>query len=167
MLYVCVRNVMDVMFFCLYCEGAELYVLVYGKCEFQRLTPARGGTTRRKIIPLANWSQLIHPRPASSRSSLFMESCAATLTYYSTEPLLLQILASDVHPEHGTDKVPLLGLFKNVTSQVTRYLCTRCSHGYIQEVLVFRGIVDYRRANGWICTTCRPPPQLRAPSPSP
>ena len=28
---------------------------------FQRLPPARGGTAQKKIIHLANWSQLIHP----------------------------------------------------------------------------------------------------------
>ena len=32
---------------------------------FQRLPPARGGTAQKKIIHLANWSQLIHPGPAS------------------------------------------------------------------------------------------------------
>ena len=50
---------------------------------------SRGGTAKKKILHLADWSQLIHPGPASSRPSFFMESsqsCAATLTHYLTEP---------------------------------------------------------------------------------
>ena len=43
--------------------------------------------------------------------------------------------------------------FKNVTSQGT-------TSG-------LRNVADYRRANGWICTTCRTPPQPRALSPPP
>ena len=39
--------------------------------DSQRLPPARGGTAQRKIFHLANRSQLIHPRPSSSRSSFF------------------------------------------------------------------------------------------------
>ena len=38
---------------------------------FQRLPPARGGTAQKKIIHLANWSQLIHPGPASSLTKVF------------------------------------------------------------------------------------------------
>ena len=38
---------------------------------FQRLPPARGGTAQKKIIHLANWSQLIHPGPASSLTKFF------------------------------------------------------------------------------------------------
>ena len=40
------------------------------KIGFQRLPPARGGTAQ-KIIHLANWSQLIHPGPASSLTKVF------------------------------------------------------------------------------------------------
>ena len=39
---------------------------------FQRLPPARGGTAQRKILHLANWSQLIHPGPASSMTKFFL-----------------------------------------------------------------------------------------------
>ena len=39
--------------------------------RFQRLPPARGGTAQKKIIHLANWSQLIHPGPASSLTKVF------------------------------------------------------------------------------------------------
>ena len=38
----------------------------------QRLPPARGGTAQRKILHLANWSQLIHPGPASSMTKFFL-----------------------------------------------------------------------------------------------
>ena len=38
---------------------------------FQRLPPARGGTAQKMIIHLANWSQLIHPGPASSLTKFF------------------------------------------------------------------------------------------------
>ena len=41
---------------------------------FQRLPPARGGTAQRKILHLANWSQLIHPGPASSMTKFFFVS---------------------------------------------------------------------------------------------
>ena len=49
---------------------------------FQRLPPARGGTAQRKILHLANWSQLIHPGPASSMTKFFLvssQSCVSTL----------------------------------------------------------------------------------------
>ena len=58
---------------------------------FQRLPPARGGTAQKKIIHLANWSQLIHPGPASSLTKIFLvssQSCVSTLTHYSSELLL-------------------------------------------------------------------------------
>ena len=59
--------------------------------RFQRLPPARGGTAQKKIINLANWSQLIHPGPASSLTKVFLvssQSCVSTLTHYSSELLL-------------------------------------------------------------------------------
>ena len=69
----------------------------------------------------------------------FMESSqlyAATLTHYSTGPLttgpdydpllLLLALAGDVHPNPGPSRYPCSVCFKNVTSQGTSYLCTRC-----------------------------------------
>ena len=61
------------------------------KSRFQRLPPARGGTAQKKIIHLANWSQLIHPGPASSLTKFFLvssQSCVSTLTHYSSELLL-------------------------------------------------------------------------------
>ena len=61
------------------------------KKRFQRLPPARGGTAQKKIIHLANWSQLIHPGPASSLTKFFLvssQSCVSTLTHYSSELLL-------------------------------------------------------------------------------
>ena len=61
--------------------------------KFQRLPPARGGTAQKKIIHLANWSQLIHPGPASSLTKFFLvssQSCVSTLTHYSSELLLPQ-----------------------------------------------------------------------------
>ena len=68
------------------------------------------------------------------------QSCAATLTHYSTEPLttgpdyypllLLLALAGDVHPNPGPSGYPCSVCFKNVTSQDVRI-------GYIQDVLVF------------------------------
>ena len=65
----------------------EETITIIDKMErLQRLPHARGGTAQRKIFHLANWSQLIHPGPSSSRSRFFMESsqsCAATLTHYS------------------------------------------------------------------------------------
>ena len=51
---------------------------------FQRLPPARGGTAQRKILHLANWSQLIHPGPASSMTKFFCvssQSCVSTLPH--------------------------------------------------------------------------------------
>ena len=62
---------------------------VYG--WFQRLLPARGGTAQKKILHLANWSQLIHPGPASSLTKFFLvssQSCVSTLTHFSSELLL-------------------------------------------------------------------------------
>ena len=148
--------------------------------RFQRLPPARGGTAQRKIFHLANRSQLIHPGPSSSRSRFFMESSqlyAATLTHYSTEPLttgpdydplhLLLALAGDVHPNPGPSRYPCSVCFKNVTSQGTSYLCTRCSHWVHSRCSGLRNAADYRKANGWICTACMTPPRPRTPSPPP
>ena len=148
--------------------------------RFQRLPPARGGTAQRKIFHLANWSQHIHPGPSSSRSRFFMESSqlyAATLTHFSTEPLttgpdydpllLLLALAGDVHPNPGPSTYPCSVCFRNVTSQGSSYLCTRCSHWVHSRCSSLRNAADYRKANGWICTACMTPPQPHAPSPPP
>ena len=110
----------------------------------------------------------------------FMESSqlyAATLTHYSTEPLttgpdydpllLLLALAGDVHPNPGPSRYPCSVCFKNVTSQSTSYLCTRCSHWVHSRCSGLRNAADYRKANGWICTACMTPPRPRTPSPPP
>ena len=80
-------------------------------------------------------------------------------TICTTSALLLLALAGDVHPNPGPSKYPCSVCFKNVTSQGTSYLCTRCSG--------LRKAADYRKADGWICTACMTPPQPRAPSPPP
>ena len=110
----------------------------------------------------------------------FMESSqlyAATLTHFSTEPLttepdydpllLLLALAGDVHPNPGPSTYPCSVCFRNVTSQCTSYLCTRCSHWVHSICFGLRNAADYRKANGWICTACMTPPQPHAPSPPP
>ena len=101
--------------------------------------------------------------------------CAATPTHYSTEPLttgpdydpLLRLLSlvSDVYPNPGPPRYPCSGCFKNVTSQDTSYLCTRCSHWVHSRCSGLRNFVDYRRANSRICTTCGTPTQPHALSP--
>ena len=105
------------------------------------------------------------------------QSCAATLTHYSTEPLttgpdydpllLLLALTGDVHPNPGPPRYPCSVCFKNVTSQGTSYLCTRCSHCVHSRCYGLRNVAYYHRANGWICTACRTPWLPRAPSPPP
>ena len=110
----------------------------------------------------------------------FMKSSrlyAATLTHYSTEPLttgpdydpqlLLLALAGDVHPNTGPSRYPCSVCFKNVTSQGTSYLCTRCLHWVHSRCPGLRNAADYRKANGWICSTYMTPTQPRAPSPPP
>ena len=102
---------------------------------------------------------------------------AATLTHFSTEPLttgpdydpllLLLALAGDVHPNPGPSTYPCSVCFRNVTSQGTSYLCTRCSHWVHSRCSGLRNAADYRKANGWICTACMTPPQPHAPSPPP
>ena len=102
---------------------------------------------------------------------------AATLTHYSTEqlttgpdydPLLLLLaLTGDVHPNSGPSRYPCSVCFKNVTSQGTSYLCTRCSYWVYSRCSGLRNAADYRKANGWICAACMTPPQPRAPSPPP
>ena len=72
-----------------YMGGTRVFLGVF--FGFQRLPPARGGTAQKKIIHLANWSQLIHPGPASSLTKFFLvssQSCVSTLTHYSSELLL-------------------------------------------------------------------------------
>ena len=51
--------------------------------RFQRLPPARGGTAQKKIIHMANWSQLIHPGPASSLTKVFLLSSKSCVNAYS------------------------------------------------------------------------------------
>ena len=112
--------------------------------------------------------------------SFFMESSllyAATLTHYSTEPLttgpnydpllLLLALAGDVRPNPGPSRYPCSVCFKNVTSQGTSYLCTRCSHWVHSRCSGLRNAADYRKTNGCICTACMTPPRLPKPPPSP
>ena len=104
--------------------------------------------------------------------AFFMES-----SHYSTEPLttgpdfdpllLLLALAGDMHPNPEPPRYPCSFCFKSVTSQGTSYLCTRCSHWVHSRCSGLRNVADYRRSNGWICTTRRTPPQPRAPSPPP
>ena len=76
-------------------------------------------------------------------------------------------LAGDVHPNPGPPRYPCSVCFKNVTSQGTSYLCTRCSHWLHLRCSGLRNVADSHRPNGWICTACRTPPQPRAPSPPP
>ena len=122
-----------------------------------------------------------HPSRTVVKSiEFFMESsqlCAATLTHYSTQPLttgpdydpllLLLALAGDVHPNPGPSRYPCSVCFKNVTSQGTSYMCTRCSHWVHSRCSGLRNAADYRKANDWICTACMTSPQPRAPSPPP
>ena len=74
-----------------------------------------------------------------------------------------------MHPNQGPLRYPCSVCFKNVTSQGTSYMCTRCSHWVHSRCSGLRNVADYRRANGRICTACGAPPQPRAPSqlPSP
>ena len=88
----------------------------------------------------------------------------ATLTHYSTEPRTrLRPTTSAVSPS----RYPCLLCFKNVTSQGTSNLCTRCSHWVHSRCSGLRNAADYRKANGWICTACMTPSQPRAPSQPP
>ena len=64
----------------------------------------------------------------------------------------------------GPSRYPCSVCFKNVTSQGTSYLCTRCSHGVHLRCSGLRNVADYCRANGWICTACM---TTRAPFPPP
>ena len=105
------------------------------------------------------------------------QSCATTLTHYSTEPLttgsdydplfLLLAPAGDVYSNPGPPRYPCSVFFKNVTSQGTSYLCIRCSHWVHSRCSGLRNVADYHRVNGWFCTACSTPPQPRAPSPPP
>ena len=121
-----------------------------------------------------------HPSRNVVNLGFFMELSqlyAATLTHYSTEPLttgpnydpllLLLALAGDVHPNPGPPRYPCWVCFKNVTSQGTSYLCTRCSHWLHSRCSGLRNAVDYCKANGWICTACMTSPRSRAPIPPP
>ena len=58
---------------------------------FQRLPPARGGTAQKKIIHLANWSQLIHPGPASSLTKVFLVSSKSCV---NADSLLIRAAAT-------------------------------------------------------------------------
>ena len=58
---------------------------------FQRLPPARGGTAQKKIIHLANWSQLIHPGPASSLTKFFLVSSKSCV---NADSLLIRAAAT-------------------------------------------------------------------------
>ena len=115
-----------------------------------------------------------HPSRNVVKSIDFFIELSQSLTHYSTELLttgpdydallLLLALAGDVHPNPGPPRYPSSVCFKNVTSQGTSYLCTRCSHWVHSRYSDLRNVSDYHRANGWICMT---PPQPRALSPPP
>ena len=119
----------------------------------------------------AGKSESTHPSKTVVKSvDVFIElsqSCVATLTHYSTEPLItgpyydplfLQLdLAGDVHTNPGPPRYPCSVCFKNGTIEGNSYLCTRCSL-WVQDVL-------YHRVNGLIYIACRTPPQPRAPVP--
>ena len=95
-------------------------------------------------------------------------STESLTTGHDFDPLLLLLdLAGDVHPNPGPPMYPCSVCFKNVTSQGTSYMCARCSHWENSRCSGLRNVADYRRANDWICTTCRTPPQPRSPSPPP
>ena len=69
-----------------------------------------------------------------------------------------------MHPNPVPSRYPCSFCFKNVTSQGTSYLCTRCSQWVHPRCSGLRNAADYRKANGWICTACMTSPQ---PPPSP
>ena len=176
--FICDGCVCSILLFCNY-GGVYCYeVGVYGSNN-SRLHVEK--PPKKKNFHLANWSQLIHSGPSSSRSSFLMESsqsCAATITHYSTgllttgpdyDPLLrLLSIAGDVHPNPGPPRYPCSVCFKNVTSQGTSYRCTSYSHWVNSRCSGLRNVADYHRANGWICTACMtPPPQPRTHSPPP
>ena len=81
--------------------------------------------------------------------------------------MTLLTLAGDVQPIPGPLRYPCSVCFKNVTSQGTSYLCTRCLHWVHSRCSAPRNVTDYHRANGWICTACRTLPEPRAPSSPP
>ena len=144
-------------------------------------TPACTWWNRTEEDLLSGKSETTHSSRTVVKSiKVFMESSqlyAATLAHYSTELLttgpdydplrLLLALAGDVHPNSGLPRYPCSVCFKNVNSQGTSYLCTRCSHWVHSRCSGLRNIADYHRAKGWICTACRTPPQPRTPSPPP
>ena len=116
-----------------------------------------------------------HPfRTIVKSIDFFMESSqlyAATLTHYSTEPLttgpdydpllLLLPLAGDCTRTQDSQGTPA-GSASNTSQPKAPATCVQDVRiGYIQDVL------DYRNANGWICTACMTLPQPRAPSPPP
>ena len=72
-----------------------------------------------------------------------------------------------MHPNPGPSRYPCSVCFKNITSQGTSYLCTRCSHWVHPRCSGLRNVAHYRKDNGWICTACMTPLQPRAPSPPP
>ena len=53
--------------------------------------PVRGGTAQKKIIHLANWSQLIHPGPASSLTKVFLVSSKSCV---NADSLLIRAAAT-------------------------------------------------------------------------
>ena len=136
------------------------------KTYLRPLIHITGGTTTWWNRPEEDIScdklESTHPsRPSSSRSSFFMkpsQSYAETLTHYSTEPLttgpacdtllLLLALAGDVHTNLGPPRYPCSLCFKNVTTQGTSYMCTRCSHWVHSICSGLRNVADYDRANG-------------------
>ena len=120
-----------------------------------------------------------HPSWTYVKSIIFFmqssRSYAASLTHYSTEPLITRpdldplllplAIAGELHPNPGPPKYPCSFCFKSVTSQCTNYLCTRCAHWVHSRCSGIQNIADYCRSNGCVCTTCRMPPQPHNPLP--
>ena len=129
MLYVCVL--------CVSCGSSQCCVLH----DLQFVNTGRG----------CKREESTHPSRTIKSIKFFIESShsyVTTLTHHSSDPLttgpdydsllLLLTLASDVYPNQGLSRYPCSVCFNNVTSQCTSYLSTRCSIGYIQDVLVFQ-----------------------------
>ena len=126
-------------------------------------TPACTWWNRPEQDILSGKLESTHPSWTVVKSIEFflMESSqlyAAMLTHYSTDPLttvpyydpllLLLALAGDVHPNPRPSRYPCSVFFKNVTSQGTSYLCTRCSHWVHSRCSGLQNAADYRRMTG-------------------
>ena len=122
-----------------YCNP-DLFVCVCRTCIClditSRLPPARGGTVQKKIFHLANWSQLIHPGPASSM----------TKGFFGVESVM-HVNAASLHIRAANTSTP--GTLNDLTTDLI--MAPISGAGGFDTICTAVGIRRDRSTTCWLC----------------